>query len=425
MSRPQSPPPLDSRRQAARGIVQGFVLLTVAAIILDTWIIGGLLMPAVVTGSSMAPALLGSHYHWQCTSCHRSFRCNSQSLPAANRDAVCAHCGESNDVQRGVFEPGNRILVDRTAYSWRSPRRWETVVLRSPDDPETLCVKRVVGLPGETVNLSDGDLVIDGRVVAKPVRTQRVLAVAVADAKDAAERWRAEREGTWTFRDARWVHPAGRKHVTDWLAYHHVEPTTAAGKSESPILDGSPTDQSESRRLNPVADVLLRCKIHGAVDGACYLRARSRGDDFRVSLPLGTGAVRLSHNGNRVRAARVAGGHHESLAVELVVSDHKLRVLLAGKPALEYEFEPIPREDSDEGSILSIGASESALEVDEIDVSRDVYYTQAPRNPRQYRLSADEYFVLGDNSPHSVDSRQWAARGGVTASLLLGPALAW
>jgi signal peptidase I len=407
-------------------VAHSLVLLAVAAIFVDTWIVGGLVVPAVVTGGSMAPTLLGPHYQWQCDACQRSFRCDLESLPAApQRYATCPHCGQPNDVERGVLEPGKRILVDRTAYHWRSPRRWETVVLRSPDEPDTLCVKRVVGLPGEFVDLVEGDLVIDGRVASKPLRAQFAMAVAVADEEDAAERWRPEREGTWTFRDKRWVHPAGTKHVTDWLTYHHVEPTTAGGKASSPILDGSPTDQAESRRLNEVPDVLLRGTLHGAADSVCYLRARSRGDDFRLHVPLGQGAIRLSHNGNRVRAARVEGGHHESLKFELVISDHKLRLLLAGKPALEYEFEPTPREDSAEGPLLAIGASDSAVAASQLEVARDVYYTGDPREPRQYRLAAGEYFVLGDNSPHSIDSRQWAARGGVTAGLLLGPALAW
>jgi signal peptidase I len=53
-------------------------------------------------------------------------------------------------------------LVDRSAFLWRLPRRDETVVLRSPDDPGMLCIKRVVGLPGEVVEIVGGAVYVDG-----------------------------------------------------------------------------------------------------------------------------------------------------------------------------------------------------------------------------------------------------------------------
>ena len=67
-------------------------------------------------------------------------------------------CGAS----MGQELEGRRLLVDRSAFLWRTPRRFETVVLRSPDDPAMLCVKRVVGLPGEVVEFVDGDVYVDG-----------------------------------------------------------------------------------------------------------------------------------------------------------------------------------------------------------------------------------------------------------------------
>jgi signal peptidase I len=65
-------------------------------------------------------------------------------------------------VSMGEELEGRRVLVNRSAFLWRSPRRFETVVLRSPDDPELLCVKRVVGLPGEVVEIVEGGVYIDG-----------------------------------------------------------------------------------------------------------------------------------------------------------------------------------------------------------------------------------------------------------------------
>jgi signal peptidase I len=404
--------------------VQASVGLLVAVIFINTWVVGGLVVPAVVTGSSMAPALLGTHVRWQCAGCKAEFRCDVESLPAAGRDAICPACGAANRSDRGQFVNGQRILVDRTAFGWRAPRRWEAVVLRSPENPDMLCVKRVVGLPGEVVDLRDGDVVVDGRVARKQLGAQHALAVAVAGDETARERWQAEREGTWVWRDAWCVHRAGRMGAIDWLVYHHAEPTAAGEQPKQPILDGSTVDQNESRRLNAVPDVIVRWLVRGDADGKCYLRARLRGDDFRLALPLGKGAARLTHNGVRVRAASVPGGHHKSLPVEVVLSDQRVRCLVAGKQIIEYDFEPTPVEGPAEGPALAIGAAEAAIEVGQLEVLRDVYYTHGPGGPRQYRLTASEYFVLGDNSPHSRDSRTWGA-GGVTAGLLLGPALTW
>lgn len=59
---------------------------------------------------------------------------------------------------------GERILVDRTAYWFRSPARWQIVVLRCPHEPLTYCVKRIVGLPGERVQIRDGRVLVNGAV---------------------------------------------------------------------------------------------------------------------------------------------------------------------------------------------------------------------------------------------------------------------
>lgn len=48
------------------------------------------------------------------------------------------------------------------------PRRGAVVVFRHPDRPETELVKRVVGLPGEAVAIANGQVHVDGSVLAEP-----------------------------------------------------------------------------------------------------------------------------------------------------------------------------------------------------------------------------------------------------------------
>jgi signal peptidase I len=85
--------------------------------------------------------------------------------------AVAATLGSRRVVVRGVsmmpaLAEGERVLVDRLAFRLRRPKRGDIVLARGlgRDGPDLL-LKRVVGLPGETVTLARDRLHIDGRVL--------------------------------------------------------------------------------------------------------------------------------------------------------------------------------------------------------------------------------------------------------------------
>ena len=67
-----------------------------------------------------------------------------------------------------LFEPGDLLLVGRTAYRREAPARGDAVIVRDPRDPGRRYLKRVVGLPGEEVRLSEGMLFIDGVHLDEP-----------------------------------------------------------------------------------------------------------------------------------------------------------------------------------------------------------------------------------------------------------------
>lgn len=65
-----------------------------------------------------------------------------------------------------TFAGGEYLIIDELSYQLRPPRRGEVVIFRYPRDPAKFFIKRVIGLPGETVSLdSDGVKIIgiDGR----------------------------------------------------------------------------------------------------------------------------------------------------------------------------------------------------------------------------------------------------------------------
>ncbi len=62
-----------------------------------------------------------------------------------------------------TLQVGDRILVNKFIYRFRSPQRGEVIVFKYPVKPEYKFIKRVVGLPGERVEIIDGVVYIDGK----------------------------------------------------------------------------------------------------------------------------------------------------------------------------------------------------------------------------------------------------------------------
>lgn len=72
----------------------------------------------------------------------------------------------AGDVPSGSMEDtimtGSRIIINRLAYTWEDPERGDIVAFYWPDDPEQIFLKRVMGLPGETIQGMDGMVYING-----------------------------------------------------------------------------------------------------------------------------------------------------------------------------------------------------------------------------------------------------------------------
>jgi signal peptidase I len=73
---------------------------------------------------------------------------------------------------------GDRVLVNKLSYDLHDVHRGDVVVFSrpagmsaGPDDPDDL-IKRVIGLPGDTIQTKDGDVYINGRVLEEPYLEQ-------------------------------------------------------------------------------------------------------------------------------------------------------------------------------------------------------------------------------------------------------------
>ena len=58
------------------------------------------------------------------------------------------------------FENGDYLIIDEISYRFHDPQRGDVIVFRYPDDPSKRFIKRVIGLPGETVEIKEGKVTI-------------------------------------------------------------------------------------------------------------------------------------------------------------------------------------------------------------------------------------------------------------------------
>lgn len=64
-----------------------------------------------------------------------------------------------------AINQGESVIVNRASYWFRQPGRLETVLYMNPDSAGPVSISRVVGLPGETVEIKAGVVYIDGLIL--------------------------------------------------------------------------------------------------------------------------------------------------------------------------------------------------------------------------------------------------------------------
>ena len=63
------------------------------------------------------------------------------------------------------FEDGDYLLVDEISYRFREPQRGEVIVFRYPKNLSTYFIKRVIGLPGDTIEIQAGTIYVNDKLL--------------------------------------------------------------------------------------------------------------------------------------------------------------------------------------------------------------------------------------------------------------------
>ena len=529
-SRAQSEDP-DSLPLSLRHVADLIVCLIIAVCLVRTFEVEGYM----ISTGSMAPGLLGYHKRVICPACGFRFPigiANDESLvshsdasagPSQHRVSselcTCPNCHQTGiNVKPVPPNQGDQLLVHKNAYLWKSPRRWETVVFRNPARPTQAYVKRVAGLPGESVRIFDGELLVGGEFVHKNIEIQREMRIPVYDNRfvppdslNRQPRWRiGDKSGKWTRTDDgfefRTSAPASSSAEADeargpeWVVYQHA--IRHGGRHRTTMRVRSPKANEEWQRFedakgdlpltvsdrirfqpatktltcvgvmperlrerllshshdpefrdvvvrlaekshlapitdkhgyngisdeNVVKDLALTANIRFRKRNGRFLMRMSTG--FRryecaINAQAGRVTLRQADDKRILRSAAVPPAvFNDTLHLEVSTFDRRFLVALNG----EVVFDPWL--ETDAGVRPSLGESPvrfgshgASVAIADIRLYRDVHYTtERARNAvdEPFRIGQDEYFVLGDNSQVSSDSRFWS-KPAVSRRLLIG-----
>ena len=431
------------------------IVCSVLLLLLSLFAVQGLLVPVRIVGGSMAETFWGPHYTICCQDCRFCFPVDATATPPAQMIS-CPNCGAQN--QRNENQPvlpGDRVLVDRMSYHFRDPYRWEPVLFRSVDPPVTHCLKRVVGLPNENVAIFAGDIWINGTRLKKKWSTLDALALDVHDSRFAAKhsevplRWRPlATESNWekTPRGYQYLSAAvvsGQEKPLDWIGYHHLDFHRGHSRATDQITDNYAYNQTLSRRLHSTDDLILSAQVQCHGSGSLFFQVGTCRLQLDCDQESDQGCGKLLDSGKQIAEFAWDSQRLQSPAqVEVATVDKRFFFVIDDRVVFSFDLESrstiFPPDPSEPGLVqeeenvsrLAVGSQSLRVTVSDLRVRRDVYYTPEivgvlANRTGDYRLGEDEFFVLGDNSPVSLDSRRDAAVAIVHRADLLGRVWRW
>ena len=83
-------------------------------------------------------------------------------------DALSARIRVDGFSMEPTLKDGEFVLINKLAYKWGEPGLGDVIVFHFPRDPEQEYIKRVIGLPGDTVNITNGKVYINGDALEEP-----------------------------------------------------------------------------------------------------------------------------------------------------------------------------------------------------------------------------------------------------------------
>jgi len=455
----------NTARGRAGGIL-GTLEWLIVAISLTLIFIVFIMQAYTIPTGSMADTLKGAHFRLRCSQCGYKYDYNFQpnappyrmpdnyvprtDVPVGPDEPRCPSCGYYLQVRQRMtvggynvwagekrqVTKGDRIFVLKCIYQFTDPKRWDVVVFKNPTEPKINYIKRMIAMPGETVEIIDGDVYIDGLIARKPAKVQQELWMCVYD-----NDYQPVNPDDKRFNGHLLRQPFRNRRGSEWNLDGRNQTQfsldDATGKTHAIVYDTNigndfkTTYAYDDSRFYPTmpicSDLMIRFYVAPDSRGIVGASLSKYGIRYEGWVDL-TGAMVIERITGREREELTrlrinAVDIDEPILFRFANVDHQL-ILEFGTEMLKFD---LGRGHGDAGLRRTDTMPEAAifgagkLVLWHIGIFRDIHYlVSMGSNHRNifragegdaFELGADEFFVLGDNSPASKDSRLWDKPG--------------
>jgi hypothetical protein len=365
-----------------------------------------------VVGDSMVPFALGEHWRLDCKRCGDAFSVQP-SISTTREFLVCPNCGfDKVPIESADEMPADLVEI---SLSPKTIQRWNVVAFQSMTSSKA-GIKRVVGLPGESIEIRSGNLFANGLLLRKELDTQREIRVPVYDSKFSNTEF------------PRWVGigwqktPSGfvweKQSSSTPLSYLHRDCyVPGAGKPGPALLEDTyGFNQFLPRGLNTTDEIFIEAEFENSKELKFGCRFKTGDDQFDFEFDLGLRIVRMKKNDQALVTSEIPGdlGFSETTTFEFSSFDRKIVAAINQDIVFEFELEPdvplnIDSKIDVAKDVFGILPFETDICLKRIRIWRDIYYLGASNKvgAEQTLATSPGYILLGDNVPVSLDSRHW------------------